>query len=90
MLASKHAIWCSELTATEQVTSLAKPNALVQIQIIETTTMAAYFEMMSFIDKFNQMASFGFQANLNFNPIPRGLWYNLFHAGGHICPPYDF
>ena len=53
--------------ATEQVTSLAKPNALVQIQIIDTTTMAAYLEMMSFIDKFNQMASFGFQANLNFS-----------------------
>ena len=26
------------------------------------------------------------------NPIPSGLKYNLFHAGGggHICPPYDF
>ena len=25
---------------------------------------------------------------LLFNPIPRGLKYNLFHArGGHICPP---
>ena len=27
----------------------------------------------------------------NVNPIPRGLKYNLFHAGGgHICPPRDF